>query len=185
MSLSDLASLGTFVSAIAVLASLIFLYFQLRQIAEQVKQAERNQRGVLNQGYVDRTIEHLHWLAEPLQAELFKRVIEGEMKFNSEEVWRLGLAFRAGILNTQDAYLQHRAGLLDAATLEAALLSITRTYLRQPYFRALWTGSHRELFASEFAAEVDAIIARTEPLKPTNIALRAHGYVSSSESQHE
>ncbi|HEX3432128.1 MAG TPA: hypothetical protein VHT03_14710 [Rhizomicrobium sp.] len=43
MSLSDLASLGSFVSAFAVLASLVYL-------ALQVRQAEKNQRAILNQG---------------------------------------------------------------------------------------------------------------------------------------
>src|SRR5450755_1342360 len=44
MSLSDLAALGSFISGLAVLASLGFLYFQMRQVAEQVRQADRNQR---------------------------------------------------------------------------------------------------------------------------------------------
>jgi hypothetical protein len=39
MSLSDLAALGSFVSGLGVLVSLVFLYFQLRQIGVQVKQA--------------------------------------------------------------------------------------------------------------------------------------------------
>jgi hypothetical protein len=42
MSLSDLASLGSFVSGAAVLVSPVFLYFQLRQLSGQVKQAEKN-----------------------------------------------------------------------------------------------------------------------------------------------
>ena len=41
MSLSQLAEIGSFVSGVAILASLIFLYFQLRQINKQVKQAEK------------------------------------------------------------------------------------------------------------------------------------------------
>ena len=43
MSLSQLAEIGSFTSGVAILASLIFLYFQLRQINQQVKQAEKNQ----------------------------------------------------------------------------------------------------------------------------------------------
>jgi hypothetical protein len=49
MSLSDLASLGSFVSGFAVLISLIFLYFQLRQVNRQVRQAEINQRSLVGQ----------------------------------------------------------------------------------------------------------------------------------------
>jgi hypothetical protein len=37
MTLSDLAALGSFVSGLAVLVSLIFLWFQLRQMNEQIR----------------------------------------------------------------------------------------------------------------------------------------------------
>ena len=47
MSLPDLASLGSFVSGIAVLGSLVFLYLQMRQIGAQIEQAERNQRAAI------------------------------------------------------------------------------------------------------------------------------------------
>jgi hypothetical protein len=47
MSLSDLAALGSFVSGVAVLVSLVFLYFQLRQVGAQVQQAERNQQAMI------------------------------------------------------------------------------------------------------------------------------------------
>src|SRR5215469_7212456 len=106
MSLSDLASLGSFVSGVAVLISLVYL-------ALQVRQAEKNQRAALNQGYVDRTTENLRWLADAPQAALITRVMAGELNFTSEEVFRLSMAFRTSLLSTQDAFLQHRAGLID------------------------------------------------------------------------
>ena len=56
MSLSDLAALGSFVSRMAVLASLGFLYFQMRQITEQVRQAERNRQAIMQQGRAARHI---------------------------------------------------------------------------------------------------------------------------------
>src|SRR5215469_7153616 len=49
MSLSDLASLGSFVSGFAVLVSLIFLYFQLHQLSQQVRQAEKKQQASIRQ----------------------------------------------------------------------------------------------------------------------------------------
>jgi hypothetical protein len=50
MSPSALAEIGSFISGVAILSSLIFLYFQLRQINHQVKQAEKNQRSAIRQG---------------------------------------------------------------------------------------------------------------------------------------
>ncbi len=57
MTLSDLASLGSFVSGAAVLISLVFLYFQIRQVNAQVRQAERNQRALLQQGRAGRAAD--------------------------------------------------------------------------------------------------------------------------------
>ena len=57
MTLADLAALGSFVSGFAVLVSLVFLYFQLRQLNAQVLQGERNQRALLNQGVATRITE--------------------------------------------------------------------------------------------------------------------------------
>src|SRR5689334_19355525 len=57
MSLSDLASIGSFVSGVAVLVSLVFLYFQMRQVTEQVRQAEKNQRAVIQQARTTRSAD--------------------------------------------------------------------------------------------------------------------------------
>jgi hypothetical protein len=57
MSLSDLASLGSFVSGIAVLLSLVFLYFQFRQVNLQVKQTEKNQQALIRQNRATRSVD--------------------------------------------------------------------------------------------------------------------------------
>ena len=63
MSLSDLSSLGSFISGVAVLVSLVYLAIQFRQ-------AEKNQRAVLNQGYITRVADYLRWNAESPISEL-------------------------------------------------------------------------------------------------------------------
>ena len=45
MNLSDVASIGSFVSGVAVLVSLVYLSLQVRQ-------TERNQRALMNQGII-------------------------------------------------------------------------------------------------------------------------------------
>lgn len=57
MSLSNLASLGSFVSGVAVLVSLVFLYFQLRQVNAQVRQSEKNQQALIKQGHTNRIVD--------------------------------------------------------------------------------------------------------------------------------
>src|SRR5579871_2455733 len=168
MSLSDLASLGSFVSGVAVLVSLVFLYFQLRQVSSQVKQAEKNQRAVLNHGYITRVTEYLRWYAESPINELRARVIAGDTSFTADELLRLQLAFRVTLLSAQDAYLQHKAGLVDEMTLDNSMRSVRNSWLNQPVYRALWL-QQAPTIAPEFAAVIETMLRETLVTKPGDI----------------
>ena len=170
MSLSDLASISGIVSGLAVLVSLIFLYFQLRQINEQVRQAEKNQRASLNQGFVTRTTDNLRASLDGAAHELMQRVFAGETSFTASELYQLRIAFRLAIIGTQDAYLQLREGLLDAANMDYAKLTL-KMWLRQPVFRALWQQSAVSL-PSEFAAFVNGLIVETPLAEPEDTVAR-------------
>lgn len=158
MSLSDLAAFGSFVSGIAVLISLVYL-------ALQVRQAEKNQRAVLNQGYITRVTDYIRWYAESPVNELRARVAAGDTSFTAEELLRLGMALRVTILSAQDAYLQHKAGLLDAMTLDNSLRILKQVWLTQPVYRALWL-EQSPTIAPEFAAVIESNLARA-PLAPS------------------
>lgn len=58
MSLSDLASIGTLVGGVAVLISLVYLSLQIRQ-------TERNQRALINQGAMARDTVMVAMLPQP------------------------------------------------------------------------------------------------------------------------
>jgi len=62
MSLSDLAAIGSFISGIAVFMSFIFLSLQLRQ-------ANRNQRSLMQQSRTGRNVEILLKIADPAVSE--------------------------------------------------------------------------------------------------------------------
>jgi hypothetical protein len=166
MTLSDIASIGSLVSGIAVLVSLIYL-------ALQVRQAERNQRAVLNQGYITRFADYLRWYAEPPINELRARVIAGDTAFTAEELLRLQLAFRVTLLSAQDAYLQHKAGLLDEMTLDNSLLNVRNGWLSQPVYRALWL-QQAPTIAPEFAAVLETMLRETPVTKPSDIVSVFH-----------
>src|SRR5215469_1497977 len=71
MPLSDLASLGSFVSGVAVLISLVFLYFQVRQVTAQVRQAERNQQASIRHTRVSRSVQLQLEISEPERSNLW------------------------------------------------------------------------------------------------------------------
>src|SRR5215469_11714077 len=170
MSLSDLASVGSFVSGFAVLVSLVFLYFQLRQLSGQVKQAEKNQRGVLSQGYFTRVTENLRWSGEPANAELRARLIAGETAFTAGELYRLRMMFRTLVVNVMDAYVHHKSGLLDTMSFDGSMLNF-RAVLSQPVFRAIWMDSASTI-APDFRDVVETMLAEEPLAKPLDDVAR-------------
>ena len=114
MTLSDLASIGSFVSGVAVLVSLVYLSIQVRQ-------AERNQRALMNQGVVTRAADMLTWMAQPDISDLIIKVRSGEREYSAQELTKLGLVLRAMLLTGQDAYIQRKSGLMDQVTFDATM----------------------------------------------------------------
>lgn len=170
MSLSDLAALGSFISGLGVLVSLVFLYFQLRQIGVQVKQAEKYQRAMMNQGALAGTREIIQAFAEPHSAALLSRVTAGERDFTAIELYQLSMLLRQSLIGLQDTLFQHREGLIDDGTLENAFRA-NRTTLAQPVFRTIWMQS-RETFAPEVASRVDKLISDRPVAKPVDSVAR-------------
>jgi hypothetical protein len=84
MSLSELAEMGSFISGVAILSSLIFLYFQLRQINQQVKQAEKNQQSAIRQGRATRTVDIVLTGTEPSLADAFMKGTFGDSALSVE-----------------------------------------------------------------------------------------------------
>ena len=165
MTLSDLASLGSFVSGIAVLVSLVFLFFQMRQMSAQMDQTERNQKALMHQGITNRVSELTRWLAEPGMADLMSRVEAGETEFTREELYRLKQWLHTTWISVRDTYMQHRSGLADQDMMNAALGAM-RVILSQPVFRALW---RQERQLPQWAEMVERLIADTPLAAPTDL----------------
>jgi len=157
MSLSDLASIGTLVSGLAVLASLVYLSLQIRQSAQ-------NQRAAMNQGTVTRNIDVLMFLSQPHIHALTTRVSAGDVDFTAEELDYLQTRVRATMLANQDTFLQHQAGLVDQITFDNSI-AVTRFVLAQPVYRALWRTS-RGGYARDWADFIDKQIETIPLMKP-------------------
>lgn len=163
MSLSDLASLGSFVSGVAVLISLVFLYFQLRQVNQQVRQAERNQRATIAQVRASRTVEIALRNADQSTATAYWRAVGGAVDLTATELQQFMAFFRAFLFNSEDTFLQDHHGLLEEATHRAYLASMGATWA-SPAYRLAWP-LMRNGVGAEYAAFVDDLIAAT-PMRP-------------------
>ena len=159
MTLSDIASIGSLVSGAAVLVSLIYLSLQVRQ-------TEKNQRAMMNQGVATRAMELLSWMAEPDISNLFSRAQSGETEFSAQELMRLAVMLRVILLSGQDVYTQRNSGLLDQVTFDTTMGAV-RVWLSYPAFRALWKAG-RLSYAPEWAAHVDKLVSETPRARPSD-----------------
>ena len=112
MILSDLAALGSFISGLAVVVSLVYLSVQTRQNSKHtqalISQGRTNQVIDFNQSVsTDRELADIMlrgWLADPTLPAL-----------SSVELYRFSLSMFSGFLTAEDDYRQHQGGLIEGA----------------------------------------------------------------------
>jgi hypothetical protein len=124
MSLSDLASIGSFISGVAVVVTLVLLLIQTRQ-------TNRNQKALMQQGRSARTVELLMTLSEP-------RAEAGDLALTSAEVRSYFMLCGGFFWNYEDSFLQFRAGTLDRASWENDLASL-KQFAALSSARMAWT----------------------------------------------
>lgn len=160
MSLSDLAAIGSLVSSLAVLMSLVYLSLQMRQ-------TDKNQRALMNQGTVTRNADIVMFQTQPHISALTSRVSSGATEFNAHELNLLLLRVRMTLLTAQDTFVQFKAGLVDQITLDNSN-AVLRFVLSQPVYRALWKIG-RGAYAPEWVAVVDKMVEGVPLAPPQNI----------------
>jgi hypothetical protein len=173
VTLSDFATLSTAISGVAVLISLVYL-------ALQVRQTERNQRALMNQGAVARSVGSLALLTQQDLSDLMARVVAGETKFSAGEAYRIQTILRISLLSLQDNFVQHRAGLVDQITYDN-LQASSRRMFSLAAFRALWKDNHMT-FAPELRELVDGIITETPLAGPLDLAEQLNNALASAAS---
>jgi hypothetical protein len=92
MSLTDLAAVGNFVSGVAVVFSFIFLALQLRQ-------ANRNQRSLMQQGRSNRTR-----FTDPKMTDIILRAFHGDPDMTDAEYFAFYSVAGAIFVNYEDSF---------------------------------------------------------------------------------
>ena len=156
MTLSDLASLGSFVSGAAVAVSLVFLALQMRQ-------TNRNQKAQMQQARAARIVDlNLH-AGDPEIALIIQRGGAGDLTLNDAEFASFRRTFIATILNFEDGYFQTKEKMIGTRSM-ASDRAILKSLFVQQGFRAMWK-TLRYAFEPEFVAHVDELIEAT-PVAP-------------------
>lgn len=154
MSFSELASLGSFVSGLTVVVSSVFLALQIRQ-------GNRNQQALMQQGRAGRTVELLLRVAEPALHESMMRGASGDLAMEPAKADMFVRIMIAAFVNWEDAFLQSRMRAIDPAG-RAADNSAMRALLSAPSYRAAWK-TLRYQFGGDYRDYVDAMLRQAEP----------------------
>jgi len=159
MTLSDLSALGSFVSGFAVLVSLVFLYFQLRQIGAQVKQAEKNQQASIRQQRTARLVEMLATSTDAPFAQALVKGFAGAEDITDTQYAQFTFGMTASFRNCEDSFYQYADGLLNESAFDSLRLE-TRTQFRSAGIRVFWKTS-RGAFGKEFVSFMNDMMETT------------------------
>ena len=156
MSLSDLASIGSFVSGIAVVVTLIFLFLQMRQ-------ANLNQRALMQQMRSARTIDTIltesgRYLCETMALAF------GNSEMDETQTLSFVQSMSATLVNWEDSFLQLKAGTLDASSFDPDDNALRRS-ASIPAFRVAWR-MNKEFFSKGFREYVDKIMHDAKVVQP-------------------
>jgi hypothetical protein len=162
MSLSDLASLGSFVSGVAVLTSLIYLSLQVRQ-------AERNQQISIRHSRVSRIVELERALADPAMAVVWLRGSGSPQELTQTELSQFNSLCRAFFFHFEDSFYQREEGLLNDDAFETVVAG-ARLLARRLGVRAAWKVA-RPNFGGRFLAFMDGVVAKSAAEPPVDLSL--------------
>lgn len=149
MSLPDLAAVGSFISGIAVFLSFIFLSLQLRQ-------ANRNQRSLMQQARTGRNVEILLKMADPGMSETLAQANADCAAMSDTRIWSF-YGFSAAVFwSYEDCFMQFRAGTLDASSWASDVATLERLAAYPPY-RAVWKMA-RDGMSGDYRDYVDTLM---------------------------
>jgi len=161
MSLTDLASLGSFISGIAVAASVLYLALQTHQNAKHT-------RALVQLGRATRIVDLILRLADP---DMVAAEIAGNGGTPTPEAVRVQqfqAICRARLIALEDSFAQHEVGLISEDAFGDFRAGI-RTVLTQPGARAFWIDwkAQRPRTSMKFKAFVDEMLSSAAATEST------------------
>ena len=172
MSLSVLASVGSFVSGFAVLISLIYL-------ALQVRQTERNQQISIRHSRATRIVELHLALADAAMADAWLHGSVSPRELTQTELSQFINLCRALFFHFEDSFYQRQEGLLNDAAFETVVAGV-RLSARSPGWRAAWRIA-RPNFGGRFLAFMDEAVAASALEPPVDLSLETWKIAFASE----
>lgn len=147
-----LGNYGEFVGAVAVVATLAYLTFQIRQNTSAIRQ----------QSYNDILQRRSAWFEGPTRdrelMNLFGQGTNGE-PFDGVDAARFTFLLVTYVSHIQDCYLQYRAGIVERSVWESELAIFSASF-NSPGYQAWWKVG-RQFFLPEF---IEALEKEANPI---------------------
>jgi hypothetical protein len=161
MSLSDLSNVGGFVSGISVLVTLLFLLVQIRQ-------ANQNQRAIVQQGRATRIADFLLRVIDPSLLPAWTMGLAGAAEIGPDRHFQFMYMARARFLSLEDSFLQHRNGLMDEGAFVGHVEAFKLVFGARG-LKAAWKLT-RFTYDRDFADFVDSLDGeRLAPMQQTSV----------------
>jgi len=161
MTLSDWSAIAGIFSGAGVAISVIYLSLQVRQ-------AERSQRALMQQGRATRAADHAFILAQPDFAGLFNKGARAPQEMSIEEIDRYMLVCRAALLAAEDSVLHYRAGQLSEEAYAGFVAGARGMVGRSAGLRAAWrlTGMN---YSPALRALMDDAVSTAKPVSAAEL----------------
>jgi hypothetical protein len=131
MSLSDVAAVSGIVSSVAVVISLAYLGYQIRQNT-------LHQRASMQQGRAARNVELISRTAETDIAAAMLRGRTADPAIEPVQLEQFLRVLTAIFLNFEDGYLLRQSGMLDQASIDGDEEALRGHIFAQPGYRIAW-----------------------------------------------
>jgi hypothetical protein len=165
MSLADLASLA---SSVAVVLSLLFLGLQIRQ-------SNRNQRSLMQQGRSARNVELLSRLSDPRVSDVISRAANGET-LTDQDCFVLYGYLTSVFWSYEDCFFQFHLGMLDPKSWASDGITLRRL-LGNPAYRAVWRFAWGGI-GDEYRSFLDGLAAESRHNDPPNLPNTLRQYIA-------
>src|SRR5262249_46688971 len=147
----------TFISAIAVVVSLIYL-------ALQVRHAEKTQRAQMHQARTERIINAALASMQPDISETVSKMMTPDAELTARESLQAYYYIRIQVAVVEDALWQYQAGFLDKDSCDTAVLNLQRVMLF-PACRAAWLMQRSQL-SPAVRDRIDKLVAASMTAEP-------------------
>jgi hypothetical protein len=151
MTLSDWADVGQVVGALAVVASLLFVGFQVRQ------NTKSNQATAL-QLNADYWMTYITTIADPAFSKVYATGASGRGQLDRQQFAQFFLLCRVTFMGCENQHYQYRVGLIDREAYAGYITTIREQIAAFPGIRAMWE-LVRHSYSRDFAAFMDEQIA--------------------------